>query len=647
MRKKSPFNIGANADYSLGSSVISKAQDWQESLSGSHRSENEELKPSTGFVSNFMTVSAMVVCILLFSLLGLRLFYLQVMAGEQYLNLANGNRIRDDIQYAKRGNIYDRNGKLLARNTASFQLTATPYLLHEDEDTRDEHYQIIGSIIGRKPGKIKAEVEKKGLAYSLPVLIKEHILRVEAVKIESVLTSVNGFNLDSVPSREYVSDAGLAHILGYVGRVDEEDLKHRDDILPIDFIGRGGVEQSYDQILRGENGYRRTEVDALGRPIRVLANEKPRHGTDITLSIDYDLQVQLEKIVRKQMVEAGSKRASAVVMHPDTGEILAMVSIPYFDNNDFARGISDKKYKKLTRDNDQPLLNKAIGGAYPSGSIIKPIVGSAALEEKVVNQNTVIHDRGHIDIVNQYDPSIVYRFHGWRRSGLGPMNIRRAIAMSSNIYFYTVGGGHENIDGLGVDRLTKYYKAFGLGEETGVDLPGETNGRVPTPEWKEKVKGEPWVTGDTYNISIGQGDLLVSPLQITVANNSVVNNGKVVRPHIVSKVNGKKIGADAIRKKVPVKGKNLQIIREGMHEVPYNGATCSCRFTNVPVPFAGKSGTAETNKETKRKTHGWFTAYAPYKNPELMMTVMIEEGGSGSRSAAPAVSKFLEYYFTR
>jgi penicillin-binding protein 2 len=274
--------------------------------------------------------------------------------------------------------------------------------------------------------------------------------------------------------------------------------------------------------------------------------------------------------MQHQMAAGNIKRGAGVVVNPKTGEVLAAVSLPGYDNNAFSRGISAKDYQALVKDPAQPLFNKVLSGAYPSGSIIKPLTASAALQEGIITPSTTINDTGQLDVVNPYDNTIHYIYKGWEHSGLGNVNLISAIARSSDIYFYTVAGGFTNFTRyLGVHKLTDYYMKFGLGSRTGVDVPGETKGRVPTPDWKKKFSGDPWYTGDTYNISVGQGDLLVSPLQMAMATSVVANGGTLLKPHFVSQVtdgNGKVVqsfGTEVVRRGF-VSPDNLALVRQGM-----------------------------------------------------------------------------------
>ncbi len=578
----------------------------------------------------------------LFALLMFKLISTGLFSADRYQALANGNRIREIVEYAPRGQIKDINGVVLAENTLSFQLSAIPFLTEREEGELKRDINKVASIVGVKPASVSGTLNEEGEEFGQPVVIAERLNHKQALRLEAVTNDLKGFSVDEVPVREYKSNAGIAHIVGYTGRVSKEDLKadKKDKLLLTDFIGKDGIEKSYDNHLRGENGWVRLEVDALGRPVRILGKKDPKPGEDLTLSLDYGFQVATAQALEEQMKKARSTKASAVAVDPRDGAIRAMVSVPYYNNNLFAKGIQPKQYNALVNNPNQPLFNKVTSGGYTTGSIIKPLVASAGLQEGVVNDKTIIVDRGYIDVVSQYQPGQFFRFRGWNPAGLGPMDVRKAIAWSSNIYFFTVGGGFGEIEGLGEERLTSYYRHFGLGENTGIDIPSELPGRVPDDAWKQANKGEQWFVGDTYNISIGQGDMLVSPLQITLAEASIANNGYLLQPTFSS--SGKRV----VRRELDIDKSNLQIVREGMREVLTSGSTAESLFTNAQgANIAGKSGTAETNTPAGERPHAWYTAFGPYESPEVMLSVHLDHGGEGTKHAAPVAGKMMQYYF--
>jgi penicillin-binding protein 2 len=611
--------------------------------------ERDSVARSTGssldeIAQSWPKVAACVFIVLIMICIG-RIFSLQVTRGASYLQAANGNRIHDEISYAPRGTIYDRSGKkVLARNTLRSQLTVVPYLLARDQSRREVAYRRVAEVVGQSPQALQKTAEAQGLSYTRPLIVSERLTHTQLLRIEQKLPVVPGFTVDTVPVREYEASAGLAHILGYVSRVNQEDLAGNDALLPTDYIGRTGIEAVYDSRLRGTNGRRRVEVDALGRPLRLLASSEARTGSDIRLTIDYKLQVRLQRELRKQLTITGAKRAAGLAVDPESGEILAMVSIPSYDNNLFAQGISRASYQKLLINPHKPLLNRTIAGTYPSGSTIKPLVAAAALQEGIVNKETVIVDRGYIDVANQFNPNQAHRFRGWRAGGLGAMDVRRALAYSSNIYFYTVGGGHGGVAGLGAQRLTDYYRSFGLGQPTGIDLPGELSGFVPTPELKQQRTGEPWYLGDTYNISIGQGDLRLTPLQILMAHAALANRGSLVAPHLLLD-HPTETSLRPPAQPLPIAATNLETVRAGMHDMPYRGVFSAERFAKIPVQIAGKTGTAQaSNPGGGGRPHGWFIAFAPYDKPKISLLAMIENVEGSTIALTPVINTLADYF---
>jgi penicillin-binding protein 2 len=598
---------------------------------------------------------------LLLGVLVLRLFTLQVLAGDHNLALANGNRIHEQVARAPRGMIYDRNHTVLARNQASFDITVTPELLPADKSARAGEYARVGALIGMTAADVagKAEANCKTqpdcLRSPVPQLVASGVDRDKALEVDQASGVLPGFALDVNPIREYQDQNLLSVFLGYTGRVNATEMSADPSYGPTDLIGKLGVEKEYEDILRGVNGGNRTEVDATERPIRVLASRGPTPGNNLVLSVDMGLEQHMAAAIQKQMDAAHATRAAGVALNPKTGEVLAAVSLPSYDNNEFSRGITAADYQKLLADPGQPLFNKVTSGAYPSGSIIKPLGASAALQEGIVTPQTTVDDTGQLDVVNPYDNSIHYIYKGWEHSGLGVVNLFYALARSSDIYFYTIAGGFTNFTHyLGVDKLTSYYQKFGLGSRTGVDVPGETVGRVPTPAWKKKFSGLPWYTGDTYNISVGQGDILVSPIQMAAAIGAIANGGTLLEPHFLDRVedgSGKTVqtvGPKVIRKDF-ISPQNLDLVRQGMRGAVHDpqGTACCFMDRDVLVAVAGKTGSAETDPANNVPPHSWFVAFAPYDNPQIVTVVLLEKAGEGAQYAVPATRETLAWYFTQ
>ena len=461
-------------------------------------------------------------------ILGLRLVYLQIIDGNHNLALADGNSTRTTVIQAPRGLIYDRNHVLLAENQPSYDVTAVPQQLPTTSAARGQEYAALGQLLGVSATSIKTGAEVTCAPNAAPgcldspvsQLVVANISRNQALLFGQAALQFPGFNLDVNPVREYTDNNVLAQVLGYTGRVTAEDLKTHPTYGPTDFIGKTGLEYQYESYLRGIDGGQKTEVDASGHPVSVLASQSPIPGDNLTLSIDYALQQRLASDLQSAMTAdtaAHPTEGAAVAMDPQTGEILAMVSLPTYNHNEFVQGISEADFSQLINNPAQPLFNKAISGVYPTGSIIKPLVASAAINEHTITTSTTIDDIGYLSVPNENDPSAPPQlFHSYEPGGFGIVNLMRAMAVSSNVFFMAVGGGYNgaigHVTGLGVTELTKYYRLFGLGSKTGVDLPGESAGLVPDPSWKQKVLNEPWYLGDTYNISVGQGNMLVSQM---------------------------------------------------------------------------------------------------------------------------------------
>ena len=593
----------------------------------------------------------------------LRLGGLQLIDGSRNLAIADGNRIREVQTRAPRGLIYDSQGNIVARNQPAYDIVVIPARLPQDKTARTTVYTKVGALLGVTEAQIKTKAEPgctsdSGCLSSYQTqLVVSSVSRDQALLFDQDSSALPGFSLDVNPIRQYDDVQHLfAPFLGYTGRINADELTKNPSYQPTDLIGKGGLESSYESVLRGTNGDEQSEVDATGKPIKVLSSTAAVPGKNIVLSLDQGLQAKMASAIQEQLKASGATRAAGVAINPKTGAVLAAVSLPTYDNNSFAQGISQAEYTKLTNDPGQPLFNKVTSGTYPSGSIIKPLAASAALQEGVITTQTIINDTAYIEIPNQYDPSKPgARYHSWEtKTGLGLMNVFSALAQSSDIFFYEVAGGFTNFTNfLGVDRLTHYYTLFGLGTRTGIDLPYESAGRVPTPAWKKTYSGEDWYTGDTYNIGVGQGDLLVTPLQMAMAIGAVANGGTLYQPHLVDRITdatGKTVKPiePVITKNNFISPANLTIVRQGMLDATQSpkGTAC-CRIkAEVPVAVGAKTGSAETDTSGAPQIESWFVSFAPYNDPNIVTVVFLEKAGEGAQYAAPATREILKYYFT-
>lgn len=586
-----------------------------------------------------------------------RLVYLQIITGQQHSLLANGNRVRTTAIAAPRGAIYDRNGVVLARNNARFDLVVIPAQLPLGTDKKQQGYDLVASLIGKSPEEVKKTVEAKGIHYSLPILVAENISRDQALNIEEHHNDLVSYSVDTNPAREYLDGGNLAPFLGYIGRISAEEYEQHPEYRPIDSIGKTGLEKAYEADLRGQYGKEQTEVDASGLPVRALARVEPEAGNSLVLSIDKGLEDQMQQVLQSQVAKAGAKAGAAIAVDPRNGQVLGAVNYPTYDGNLFAKGISQDQYNALLNNPDKPLFNRVSSGGYPIGSTVKPFISTAALENGTITSGTVLNDAGKIDVPNQYNPSIVYTFKGWEPGGLGAMNVVRAITWSSDIFFYIVGGGYQGFKGVGPTKLTDWYKKFGFGKSTSSDIGDESPGFVPTPDNKKKFSQDPWSVGDTYNISIGQGDMKATPLQLAMANAAIANGGTLFKPHFAAEVRNSEgqtvrpINPEVVLSAIASPA-TIALVKQGMEGAVESGTACCAIKKEVPVKVAGKTGTAETSsqgfdgKNPTTKPHAWFISYAPADNPKIAMVVLIENAGEGAEHAVPATKEILKWYFS-
>lgn len=609
-----------------------------------------------------------------FGTIAFQLFTIQISNGEQYRRLAENNRYRLLSENAPRGVIYDRNGAILARNTPTYAVAVVPADLPEDKMQLAALYGTLSQML-KIPVSTKAATKPANGSLQPPtgpgipkgieeiveenrynpfgyVVIKPNVEREIANVIEEMRVDLPGVYIVREPSRQYPFKENIAHVLGYTGGIPSDLYKQFQDrgYEINDQIGLSGVETMFEDDLRGGKGRRLVEVDANGREVRVLAEQKAAPGKNLVLTIDSYLQNAAVEALKTGLKKSKAKAGSLIAMNPNTGEILAMVSLPSYDDNLFTGGIGGDDYAALINNPDLPLFNRAISGEYPLGSVFKIVPASAALQEGVVDRTTGIVDSGVIWVPNKFypnEPRLAQPFYGWSRQGLGLMNVVSALAWSSDIFFYEVSGGFtpDNFDGLGEKRLASYALSFGFGDRTGLGIPGEARGLVPTDRWKRLTYAQGWVTGDTYNMGIGQGFLLGTPLQLLNATAAVVNGGTLYKPQIARAV----LDTDSrilrqfdptVIRRVSVSPDNLAIVREGLRAVVTSGTATSINFAAVPV--AGKTGTAEAPPGLP---HAWFAAYAPADSPKVAVVVMVEHSGEGSSIAAPIARRIFEKYF--
>lgn len=586
-----------------------------------------------------------------FLFLSIQLWRLQVVDGRYYQQRAENNRLRLVSIPAPRGVIYDRNNVLLVRNIPSFTVSIVPADLPRNR--QQEVATVLSKILEIPPETIIKGVEEARTPNSFfqPIPIKTNVDQGTAFTVEEMHLQLPGVVVRIDPLRQYLEGAVTAHTLGYMGRITREEYTQLKDLnyQLNDKLGKAGVERSFEKELRGKLGWEQVEVDANGRKVSTLSQRGPEPGHNLILTIDIDLQRKITELVRQNMGQ--SRYAVAIAMNPKTGEVLAMVSQPSYDDNLFNRDLSQEEWDNLLRDPNRPLLNYAVGSARPPGSVFKLITASAALQEGVATPSTRIYSSGQISVTSQYDPRVIYTFPDW--AALGWLDFYQAIARSSDVYFYHLAGGYQQFKGLGADRLAWYAREFGLGSPTGIDLSGEAGGLIPDAQWKMQAKNEVWLLGDTYHMGIGQGDVLASPLQILNMTVTVANGGELLKPQIVRRVVDsqgkviKDVAKETIRR-VEVSPENLEVVRRGMREAVKWGTATAAQIPGVEV--AAKTGTAEFGaldpRTGQRPIHGWFVAFAPYDDPQIAI-VVFQETGQGALTAAPLGKEILSYYFAR
>lgn len=591
-------------------------------------------KNRNGRLNAFFYIVAFIFVVLL-----ARLFYLQVVDGEFYRSKAEGNRLRILPMTATRGVIYDRNGQILVGSRPAYTVSIVPDGRNAISQPEVER---LAGMLKVTPESILQKVEAHKGGYE-PIRLATDIPMDVVTTIEEHRNELPGVTIEVEPLRYYPYDDTAAQLFGYVGEVSEDELKEMEqkdpntDVTAGTILGRAGLERMYDDVLRGRDGGRQVEVDATGRPVAEVGRKHTVPGRDIHLTIDLPLQQAAEKAARDQIqnlraqgIPAGG--AAVIAMDPNTGAILAMVSLPEFNPNWFARGITTSQWNLLNNDPDHPFDNKTISGEYPPGSPFKIITGTAALELKKVTPEEKIFDSGRHWLIDKRNAD---------GEALGWIDFNEAIAKSDNVYFYEMGNR------LGIDNIDKFAKLFGLGEKTGIKLYGEAAGNLASPAYKEKVFQQDWYLGETFDAAIGQSYNLVTPIQMAMVMSEVANGGIRYQPYVVSRIDNqdgtpqdifgaKQVGTLQVSRSV------MDIVRNGLRDVASEGGTAGDLFKNFPIAVAGKTGTAENSQG---RDHGWFVAYAPYDKPRIVVVTLVERGGYGALAAGPIVRQILEAFF--
>lgn len=577
----------------------------------------------------------LVVCLVLFAVLLGRMVYLQLWRGDYYAKQSDGNRLRQSRILAPRGIIYDSEGKELVNNLPGYAV-----VLQKQSSYKPETLQRLSNLLQMPVEEINAKIKASKNFYE-PIMLKNNLDQQMVTKIEEQRRYMPEVMLSVQPIRNYPYHELAVHALGYVGEVSSYEIEQGlfKNITQGSLVGKAGLEKTYDKYLRGEDGAFMEEVDVAGNVVKHYDSVQPIPGKNLKLTIDYELQKELEAFTDKHLaflrssgIAPGARAAAVVAIDPRNGAVRAMVSRPGYDPNWFVHGISSKNWNSINNDPNYPMNNKVITGEYPPGSTFKIVTGSAAFELKKVGLNEPIFDGG-------FHPMVPTMGNAGGEV-LGWLTFIKALAMSDNVYFYELGYR------VGIDNIEKYAHIFGFGERTGIDLEGESKGLVASKKVKREIWDEDWRLGDTFNAAIGQGFNLTTPIQLSVMLSIVANGGTKYQPYLVDSI----INSDgslfekpkrAEGKHIDVSQQTIDYIRMGMSATTQEGGTASY-FAGLPKPIAGKTGTAENSHG---RDHGLFVAYGPVDDPELVVVCIVEQGGFGSVAAGPIVYKAFEEFF--
>lgn len=570
--------------------------------------------------SERILVVSYLVIVLVFLLI-LRLWQLQILQGDEYRRLSEANRMRIIDTPAPRGIIFDRNGVPLVKNFPYYSVSLIP-----NEFDRSRLHQL-STLLNMPAAEISEIMRENGSSPFVPIRLKHGLPFEEVAYIEARRSDFPGLFVDIEVNREYIHGNVASHLIGYLGKLSPAQAKDPAfrDISPDTFIGQWGVEKLFDSVLRGTPGKRVIEVNALGKEIRFLQEKPPIKGTDITLSIELNLQKEAEKAF-------GERAGALVALKPETGEILGLISKPSFDPNLFTRGITQENWQEIINDKKNPMLNRALQSQYPPGSTFKIVTAIAGLEQKVITPETKVDCRGGI----QYGS---WRFGCWRREGHGTVSLHKAIVESCDVFFYEVGKR------LGIDKIYEYATSLGLGTETGIELGSERRGLIPNSQWKLQTMKLPWYLGETFIAAIGQGYIAATPIQMALMMNTVANGGNIYKPTLI------KDSPPVLTGRAKASAENIEIVKKGLFGVVNEGGGTGWAAKSS-FSVGGKTGTAQvvsmksgvSSQAERFRDHAWFVAFAPVEKPEIALAVLVEHGGHGGGAAAPIAKIAIEEY---
>ena len=592
-----------------------------------------------------LAISACFVLVL-FLILYVRFYYLQVSQQEHYHTLAEANRISISPLVPNRGLIYDRNGRALAQNYSAYTLEVIPSKIQNLESTLDELATII-EITATDRQRFKKLLKESKRFNSLP--IRSRLTDVEIATFAANRYRFPGIEIKARVLRQYPEKEVVSHIIGYISRINDQDLEQLERNEELNnyrgsqHIGKIGIEQSYEKQLHGVTGFEEVETDAAGRSIRVLSRTPSIPGNNLILSIDLGLQEAAENAF-------GDRRGALVALDPNNGEVLAFVSKPGYDNNLFIGGIDQENWNLLNNSIDRPLNNRALRGVYPPGSTFKPFMALAALELGKRTPEYSMSDPGYFSL-----PGVERRYRDWKPGGHGRVDLHKSLVVSCDTYYYSLAND------LGIDNIHNFIGQFGLGKKTGIDIEGEVSGLLPSSAWKMSQYKQKWYAGDTISVAIGQGYNLTTPLQLAFATMIIANNGKAYLPRLVKQIQNSETGdvkdiPEKLLYSLNLKPKNLEIVKNALVDVTRPGGTAAKAAVNASYIFAGKTGTSqvigikqgerynEKSINERHRDHAMFIAYAPAENPKIALAVLVENTGTGGSTAAPIARQVFDYY---
>lgn len=548
-----------------------------------------------------------------------RIVFLNIANGEFYQRRALANINKEIDLPAPRGIIFDRYGQQLVENKSSFSVFVNLTDLVRSPEDLENTASLLSEILNVEKSWLVNFIKNSDLEKKSFIPIARNISVAQAIKLK-------GLNLPEVQVeddyiREYIDGPAFSHSLGYIGASEKDNS----------IVGKSGLEAQYDNLLRGQDGRLIVYRDVFGNALDKKVDQEPAAGSNLATTLDADLQRYFYQRLKNGLAALGRESGVGITMNPQTGEILSLISLPSFDNDQVA--------KFLNKPN-QPLFNRAISGVYSPGSTIKPLVALAALREKIIDPERQILSIGYIELPNPYNPDNPSRFVDWKAHGW--VDLRSALARSSNVYFYEVGGGFGNLKGLGIVKLKEYWQKFLLGSKSGIDLPSESTGFLPDPEEKEQRTGQIWRIGDTYNVSIGQGDLLITPLQLIDFISSIANGGKIYKPHLVLNNQVTQTQSNLLLDYSDWQDE-LKEVQTGMIDAVRKSYGTANLLSLLPVSSAGKTGSAQVANNTR--TNAFFVGYAPVENPKIAILVLIENAREGSLNAVPIAKDVLEWYY--